>query len=64
MVFDGNLSTFFDGPDATGDWVGLDFGVGVSNVIGQINYWPRISEASRMVGGFSRQIMRPPFPIL
>ena len=50
-AFDGNLSTFFDGPDASGDWVGLNFGTGAGNVIGQINYWPRIGFASRMLGG-------------
>jgi hypothetical protein len=50
-VFDGNLSTFFDGPDTSGDWVGLDFGVGVSNTIGQINYWLRTGYSSRMLGG-------------
>jgi hypothetical protein len=50
-IFDGNLNTFFDGPDASGDWVGLDFGSGVSNVIGQINYWPRSGYSSRMLGG-------------
>jgi enterochelin esterase-like enzyme/fibronectin type 3 domain-containing protein len=50
-VFDNNLNTFFDGPDASGDWVGLDFGVGVSNVITQINYCPRSGFESRMVGG-------------
>ena len=51
-VFDGNLSTFFDGPDSSGDWVGLDFGAGLSNVIGQINYWPRSGYAGRMLGGY------------
>lgn len=51
-VFDGNLSTYFDGPDNSGDWVGLDFGVGVSNLIGQINYWPRSGYAGRMLGGY------------
>jgi acetylxylan esterase len=51
-VFDNNLSTFFDAPDpGNGDWVGLDFGVGVSNVITQINYCPRSGFESRMVGG-------------
>ena len=40
-VFDNNLNTFFDAPTGNGDWVGLDFGVGVSNVITQINYCPR-----------------------
>ena len=50
-VFDNNLTTFFDGPDANGDWAGLDFGVGVSNVITRINYCPRSGFESRMVGG-------------
>jgi len=51
-VFDGNLNTYFDGPDNSGDWVGLDFGTGVSNVVGQINYWPRMGYADRMLGGY------------
>jgi len=50
-VFDGSLATFFDGPNASGDWVGLDFGAGVSNVIGQINFWPRTGWSGRMLGG-------------
>lgn len=50
-VFDSNLNTFFDGPDSYGDWAGLDFGNGVSNVIDQIAYCPRNNYASRMVGG-------------
>ncbi len=48
-AFDSNLTTFFDAPDNSGDWVGLD--LGTSKVIGQINYWPRIGWASRMLGG-------------
>ena len=50
-VFDGNLNTFFDAPSGNGAWVGLDFGVGVSNIITQINYCPRAGFESRMVGG-------------
>ena len=50
-VFDGDLTTFFDAPGGDGDWVGLDFGAGVSNVIVQINYCPRSGSESRMVGG-------------
>jgi hypothetical protein len=50
-VFDGNLNTFFDGPDNSGDWVGLNFGNGRSNVIRQINYWPRTGYSQRMLGG-------------
>ena len=50
-VFDNNLATFFDGPTANGCWAGLDFGAGVNNVITQINYCPRSTFESRMVGG-------------
>ncbi len=50
-IFDNNLNTFFDGPDANGDWVGLDFGAGVSNVITKINFCPRAGFESRMVNG-------------
>jgi enterochelin esterase-like enzyme/fibronectin type 3 domain-containing protein len=50
-VFDGDLTTYFDGPDGNGDWVGLDFGAGVSNVIVQINYCPRSGWESRMTNG-------------
>ncbi len=50
-VFDNNLGTFFDGPDSSGDWVGLDFGAGISNVINQIAYSPRTNYPSRMEGG-------------
>ncbi|HUZ08089.1 MAG TPA: carbohydrate-binding protein [Candidatus Paceibacterota bacterium] len=50
-VFDGDLTTFFDAPDGNGAWVGLDFGVGASNVIVRINYCPRSGLESRMVGG-------------
>ena len=51
-VFDGDLTTFFDAPDpGNGDWVGLDFGAAVNNVIARINYCPRSGFESRMVGG-------------
>ena len=51
-AMDGNLSTFFDGPDpGTGEWVGLDFGAGVSNTISQVRFCPRNTYAGRMVGG-------------
>jgi F5/8 type C domain len=48
-VFDGNLSTFFDAPTATGGYAGLD--LGTKTVISQISYAPRTGWASRMVGG-------------
>ena len=50
-AFDGNLNTFFDGPDATGDWVGLDFGGGASNVISAVCYCPRSGFSNRMTNG-------------
>ncbi len=50
-VFDNNLTTFFDGTAANGVWAGLDFGAGVSNVVGLIKYCPRLTFNSRMVGG-------------
>jgi hypothetical protein len=48
-AFDGNLSTFFDGPVANGNWAGLDLGSAKS--ISEISYAPRSGWASRMVGG-------------
>jgi hypothetical protein len=50
-VFDNNVFTYFDGPVANGCWAGYDFGAGVSNVIKQIRYAPRILNSSRMTGG-------------
>jgi predicted alpha-1,6-mannanase (GH76 family) len=61
-VFDGNVNTYFDAPANSGCWVGLDFGVGVSNAIGQINYWPRTTFASRMLGGVFQGDNSPTFP--
>jgi hypothetical protein len=48
-VFDNNFTTFFDAPDATGDWVGLD--LGSAKVVTQIKYAPRSTYESRMQGG-------------
>ena len=48
-AMDGSLTTFYDALNSTGDWVGLDLGVG--KVITQIKYCPRNSYASRMTGG-------------
>jgi alpha-glucosidase len=50
-VFDGNLNTFFDGPDATGDWAGLDLGGGNQNIVSLIRYCPRLAWGTRMIGG-------------
>ncbi len=50
-VFDGSLDNFFDGPDASGDWAGLDLGAGVGGVVTNVGYCPRSGFASRMLGG-------------
>ena len=46
---DGNPSTFFDGPTANGNVVGLD--LGTQQVVDQIAFAPRGGWATRMVGG-------------
>jgi hypothetical protein len=48
-AFDGNLSTFFDGPVGNGDWTGLD--LGAAKTISAISFAPRVNWAQRMVGG-------------
>jgi len=48
-AFDGNFNTFFDGPDASGDWVGLD--LGSAKVVTEVQYAPRAGWETRMVGG-------------
>jgi fibronectin type 3 domain-containing protein/glucose/arabinose dehydrogenase len=48
-VFDGNLNTFFDGPTGNGNYVQEAFSLPAN--ITQIQYSPRPSWASRMVGG-------------
>ena len=48
-AFDGNLSTFFDGSTANGNWAGLDLGSTYN--ITQVGFSPRSGWASRMVGG-------------
>jgi poly(hydroxyalkanoate) depolymerase family esterase len=50
-VFDGNINTFYDAVNGTGDWAGLDFGSGLGGVVSTIKYCPRPGFASRMVGG-------------
>ncbi|MFZ5986646.1 MAG: carbohydrate-binding protein [Bacillota bacterium] len=60
-VFDNDLNTYFDGPTGNGCWAGLDFGVGVSNVIMQINYCPRPNFQQRMVGGIFQGANRADF---
>jgi hypothetical protein len=49
-AFDGNTSTFFDGPDWTGDWCGIDLGANNSAVISKISYYPRVGNEDRVNG--------------
>ncbi len=49
-VFDGSLDNYFDPPENNA-WVGLDLGSGVTAIITEIKYCPRVHAASRMVGG-------------
>ncbi len=48
MATDGNLTAYFDGPTANGNWVGLDLGAATS--VSQIQYAPRAGWTSRIVG--------------
>ena len=50
-AMDGNMSTFYDAFNASGDWVGLDLGSGAAYVVTEIRYVPRSGSAGRMVGG-------------
>ena len=50
-ALDGNLSTFFDAPNASGDWVGLDLGIGSNFAVTKVKYCPRSGFPSRMDGG-------------
>jgi uncharacterized delta-60 repeat protein len=47
---DGSLATYFDGPTANGDWVGLDLGT-TAGVITSVEYASRSGWSSRMNGG-------------
>ena len=50
LAFDGSVRNFFD-PPSVNSWTGLDLGQGVSAVINRIDYCPRQSFGSRMLGG-------------
>ena len=49
MVFDGDITTYFDAPTGNGDWAGLDLGSG--KVITALRFFPRTTFAYRMNGG-------------
>ncbi len=46
---DGDITSYFDGPTANGNWVGLD--LGSAKTISNLRFFPRIGYASRMNGG-------------
>ena len=50
-ALDGNLSTFFDAKNESGDWLGYDMGEGNSAMLLYVKYAPRVGYVSRMVGG-------------
>ncbi|HEU5397428.1 MAG TPA: alginate lyase family protein, partial [Verrucomicrobiae bacterium] len=53
-AFDNSFETFYDATNASGDWTGIDPGLGASSVgcvITRIEYAPRPGFAGRMVGG-------------
>src|SRR5580765_2817978 len=50
-AMDGNTSTFFDGPTANNDWVGLDMTGQLPKTVTSIRYFPRASFAGRMLNG-------------
>jgi hypothetical protein len=50
-ALDGNLGTFYDAVNASGDWVGLDLGAGSNFAITKVKFCPRSGFADRMNGG-------------
>jgi hypothetical protein len=58
-VFDGNVNTFFDAPNANGNWVQLD--LGSAQTITAIAYAPRAGFESRMGGGIFEASNDPTF---
>ncbi|MES2924669.1 MAG: LamG-like jellyroll fold domain-containing protein [Verrucomicrobiota bacterium] len=48
---DGNLTTFYDAVNASGDWVGLDLGSANTKIVTKVAFAPRSSFEGRMDGG-------------
>lgn len=48
-AFDGDTTTYFDGPTSSGNWLGLDLGSAMQ--LSRIRYVPRINYANRMLNG-------------
>jgi len=60
-AMDGNITTFFDAPQGSGDWVGIDLGLDTSVVVTRVSFVPRVTYASRMVGGVFQGANLPDF---
>lgn len=50
-ALDGNLSTFYDAANASGDWVGYDLGTRYTAQLVYVKYAPRPNYPGRMTGG-------------
>ena len=50
-ALDGNLNTFYDAANASGDWVGYDLGTRYSAQVVYVKYAPRTGYPARMTGG-------------
>ena len=50
-ALDGNLSTYYDAANASGDWVGYDLGTRYTAQIVYVKYAPRSGYPARMTGG-------------
>ena len=50
-ALDGNLTTFYDAANASGDWVGYDLGTRYTAHVVYVKYTPRPSYPARMTGG-------------
>lgn len=58
-VFDNNSNTFFDAPNASGNWVQID--LGSARTLTAIKYAPRVGFEYRMVGGYFQASNDPAF---
>ncbi|TDX02098.1 cellulose binding domain-containing protein [Dinghuibacter silviterrae] len=60
-AMDGNLATYFDAPQGSGDWVGIDLGLDTSATITRVSYVPRVNYPGRMLGGVFQGANLPDF---